>query len=152
MDEPPPSTISNEQIKELRDAFHAQDPHDTGKINSRQLGNILRSLGQLPTEAELYDLVDDIDEEGDGEIKFAEFEAMMIKRLEALNKDESLQAAFKLFDRDDDGYISQLELRALMFNMGERCTEEEFADMMKEIDTDNDGRISYQEFVYAMRH
>lgn len=152
MDEPPPSTISADQMQELRDAFRVQDPHDTGKINSRQLGNILRSLGQLPTEAELYDLVDEIDEEGDGEIRFADFEAMMIKRLEALNKDESLQAAFKLFDRDDDGYISQVELRTLMFNMGERCTEEEYADMIKEVDTDNDGRISYQEFVYAMRH
>lgn len=152
MDEAPPSNVSPEQIQELRDAFRAQDPHDTGKINTRQLGNVLRALGQLPTEAELYDLVDEIDEEGEGDIKFAEFEAMMIKRLEALNKDESLQAAFKLFDRDDDGYISQAELKTLMFNMGERCTTEEFSDMMREIDTDNDGKISYAEFVYAMRH
>lgn len=152
MDEAPPSNVSPDQIQELRDVFRAQDPHDTGKINSRKLGNVLRNLGQLPTEAELHDLVDEIDEEGEGDIKFSEFEAMMIKRLEALNKDESLQAAFKLFDRDDDGYISQVELRSLMFNMGERCTDEEFSDMIREIDTDNDGRISYQEFVYAMRH
>lgn len=152
MDGPPPSTLSADQMQEIREAFHVFDPHDSGVIPNRKMGNVLRSLGQFPTEAELYDIIDEIDVEGEGEIKYPDFEAMIVKRVEATYKDESLRAAFKLFDRDEDGFISQAELRTVMFNLGERCTEEEFFDMMKEVDTDNDGRISYTEFVAALRH
>ncbi|KAM8713034.1 hypothetical protein ACLKA7_013363 [Drosophila subpalustris] len=144
--------LNEDMLQEIRNAFQVFDPLGTGKITSKQMGVAMRNLGHFPTEAELYDMIDEIDLDGDGEIDFFEFLQMMLKRLEGLNKEENLMIAFKLFDRDEDGFISPIELRNVMYNLGERCTEEEFNDMMREIDLDNDGKISYQEFVNGVRN
>ncbi|XP_034479572.1 neo-calmodulin [Drosophila innubila] len=144
--------LNDDILQEVRAAFQVFDPLGTGKITSKQMGVAMRNLGHFPTEAELYDMIDEIDLDGDGEIDFFEFLQMILKRMEGLNKDENLMAAFKLFDRDEDGFISPIELRTVMYNLGERCTEEEFHDMMREIDLDNDGKISYQEFVNGVRN
>ncbi|XP_062134111.1 neo-calmodulin-like [Drosophila sulfurigaster albostrigata] len=144
--------MNNDLMQEIRAAFQIFDPHNTGKITSEQMGKVMQNLGHFPTEAELYDMIDEIDLDGDGEIDFYEFLHMMIRHSESLTKDENLMVAFKLFDRDDDGFISPLELRNVMYNLGERCTEEEFNDMMKEIDFDNDGKLSFQEFVNGLKN
>ncbi|KAL7737795.1 hypothetical protein ACLKA6_006183 [Drosophila palustris] len=144
--------LNEDILQEIRNAFQVFDALGTGKITSKQMGVAMRNLGHFPTEAELYDMIDEIDLDGDGEIDFFEFLQMMLKRLEGLNKEENLMIAFKLFDRDEDGFISPIELRNVMYNLGERCTEEEFNDMMREIDLDNDGKISYQEFVNGVRN
>ncbi|XP_030387879.1 caltractin-like [Scaptodrosophila lebanonensis] len=143
---------TEDQVQEFRDAFSVFDRGGTGTITSTELGSVMRNLGQNPTEAELYDLIDEIDVDGNGEIDFMEFIQAMANRMQALNSEEELKEAFKVFDRDDDGYISQTELRSVMMNLGERFSDEEFDEMMKEIDLDNDGKISFTEFVNAMKY
>ena len=61
--------------------------------------------------------------------------------------DEELQEAFKVFDRDQNGYISSHELRHTMTNLGENLTPEEVEEMIKEADLDNDQQIDYDEFM-----
>ena len=51
--------------------------------------------------------------------------------------------AFKIFDKNGDGFINAQELRQVMTNLGEHLTEKELEDMMKEADTDGDGLINY---------
>lgn len=51
--------------------------------------------------------------------------------------------AFRVFDRNGDGYISAPELRLVMTNLGEKLTDEEVDDMIKEADLDGDGVVSY---------
>lgn len=48
-----------------------------------------------------------------------------------------------MFDRNGDGYISAPELRLVMTNLGEKLTDEEVDDMIKEADLDGDGVVSY---------
>ncbi|XP_023171543.1 neo-calmodulin [Drosophila hydei] len=145
-------TLNEDQMNEVRDAFGVFDPQNTGKITGKQMGLAMRTLGYCPTEAELYDLIEEIDVDGDGDIEFIEFQMMITKRMEGLTKIENLRAVFKLIDRDEDGFIALGEMRNVMHNMGERCSEEEFNEMMKEIDADNDGKISFSEFVNAVRN
>uniref|UniRef100_B4MR08 GK19415 n=1 Tax=Drosophila willistoni TaxID=7260 RepID=B4MR08_DROWI len=112
----------------------------------------MRAIGQYPTEAELYDMISEVDQSSEGEIDFQQFCSLMLRRLEELNSDEYLRQAFRIFDRDLDGFITTAELRAIIYNLGEHISEEEFAVMMQEIDYDNDGVISYADFVKAMRN
>ncbi|XP_017867866.1 PREDICTED: neo-calmodulin [Drosophila arizonae] len=150
--EAPAFALNEDQMNEVRDAFGAFDPNNTGKIKGKEMGLAMRTLGYCPTEAELYDLIDEIDMDGDGEIEFMEFVMMITKRMEGLTKIENLRVIFKLFDRDDDGFIAANEMRNVMHNLGERCSEEEFNEMMKEVDADNDGKLSFQDFVNAVRN
>lgn len=48
-----------------------------------------------------------------------------------------------MFDRNGDGFISAPELRLVMTNLGEKLTDEEVDDMIREADLDGDGVVSY---------
>lgn len=63
---------------------------------------------------------------------------------------EEIQEAFKVFDKDGNGYISAAELRHVMTSLGEKLSEEEVDEMIREADVDGDGQINYQEFVKMM--
>lgn len=79
---------------------------------------------------------------GSGEIEFPEFLTMMTKRLH-VDPDDEMREAFRVFDRDGDGFISAAELRVVMTNLGEKLTDEEVTDMLKEADKNGDGKIDY---------
>ena len=56
----------------------------------------------------------------------------------------SLKQAFRTFDLDCNGYISAGELRKVMAKLGEKLSEEEIRDMIREADMDKDGKINYE--------
>lgn len=142
--------VSEEKMAEYKEAFSLFDKSGTGVISSRELGNLMKSLGQTPTEAELRDLVNEIDINGDGEIDFGEFVGLMARQVVDHDTEEELREAFKIFDKNEDGFISPSELRLVMTNLGEKLTDEEIDDMIREADFDNDGVINYEEFVYMI--
>ena len=51
------------------------------------------------------------------------------------------------FDRDDNGSISATKLRHVMTDLGEKLTDEEVDEVIREVSVDGDGQINYQEFV-----
>lgn len=119
-------------------------------ITSKELGVVMRSLGQSPTEAELQDMITEVDTNKDGTIDFKEFLKLMSRKMKDTDSEEELREAFKVFDKDGNGYISAAELRHVMTNLGEKLTDEEVDKMMTEADTDGDGQVDYNEFVRMM--
>lgn len=78
----------------------------------------MRSLGQNPTEAELQDMINEVDADGNGTIDFPEFLTMMARKMKDTDSEEEIKEAFKVFDKDGNGYISAAELRHVMTNLG----------------------------------
>lgn len=70
---------------------------------------------------------------------------------EPVGKDQEIRDAFKVFDRDNDGYIEAKELRQVMKELGEDFTEEQIRKMMSVADKDGDNRINFEEFSRIMR-
>jgi calmodulin len=110
----------------------------------------MRSLGQRPTEAELQDMINEVDADGGGTINFPEFLTLMARKMEATDTEEELKEAFKVFDKDGDGFVFSAELRFVMTNLGEMLTDEEVDEMIREADIDGDSSINYKEFVKMM--
>jgi calmodulin len=79
----------------------------------------MRSLGQNPTEAELHDMIGEIDTQGNGTIEFPEFLTMMARKMQDTDSEEEIKEAFKVFDKDGTGYIIAEELKHVMTNLGE---------------------------------
>ncbi|KAK7248233.1 calmodulin [Aureococcus anophagefferens] len=110
----------------------------------------MRSLGQNPTEAELADMINEVDADGNGTIDFPEFLTMMARKMKDTDSEEEILEAFKVFDKGGNGFISAAELRHIMTNLGEKLTDEEVDEMLREADIDGDGQINYEEFVKMM--
>ncbi|KAN0119256.1 EF-hand [Hyaloscypha variabilis] len=56
---------------------------------------------------------------------------------------ECVLKAFKVFDRDNNGFISAAELRHIMTSIDEKLTDDEVDEMIRRADQDGDGRIDY---------
>ena len=142
--------LSEEKITEYRAAFELFDKDRDGSISTRDLGFVMRNLGQIPSEEELKEMIKEVDMDGSGTIDFKEFLCLMVKKMRGSDTEEELLEAFKVFDRDGNGFITTHELRNIMNNLGEGLEPEEIEEMIKEADTDGNGQIDYDEFVKMM--
>ena len=122
------------------------------EVDRSTMGDIMRSLGQNPTQDEVKQLFEKV---AGGESSVScekllaaagEFEDRMAKG-DAL---ADLKEAFAVFDKDKSGSISAAELRHVISNLGEPVDEDEMEDMMKEADKDGNGMINYKEFVSVL--
>ncbi|XP_057783345.1 calmodulin-like protein 11 isoform X2 [Salvia miltiorrhiza] len=142
--------LNAEQIVELQEAFRLFDKDGDGCITIEELATVIRSLDQNPSEEELHDMINEVDIDGNGTIEFAEFLNLMANKMKETDAEEELKEAFKVFDKDQNGYISASELRHVMINLGEKLTDEEVDQMIREADLDGDGQVDYDEFVKMM--
>jgi calmodulin len=142
--------LTDEKVLELKEAFEMFDRDKDGLINSKELGNILRSLGHDPSEQELTDMIMDVDSNEDGRIDFNEFMMIMHKRAKESDIEEELIEAFRIFDKEGEGRISCSEFRHIMLTLGERLSEDEVDEMIKEADMKGEGIINYKEFAKIM--
>jgi calmodulin len=74
----------------------------------------------------------------------------MTRRNKESDIEEEVINAFRIFDKDNLGLISSTELRHIMTTLGDKLTEEEVEEMIREADIDGDGFINYEEFVRMM--
>lgn len=142
--------LIGEQIGEFYDTFKLFDEDRDGKLSLKEFGTLLSSLGQNPTEQELQEWIGGDGEHDTTRIDFQSFLSLMSRKLKETDTEEELIEAFKVFDRDRDGFISGGELRASMTNLGERLNDTEVDEMIHEADLDGDGLINYDEFVRMM--
>ncbi|KAG0313599.1 Calmodulin [Dissophora globulifera] len=143
--------LSEDQMSEFKEAFTLFDKDGDGIISAKELGTVMRSLGQNPTDAELRDMINEVDADGNGTIDFPEFLTLMARKIAEPDPEEEIRDAFKVFDKDGNGYISAAELRHVLTSLGERYAPEEINEMIREADVDSDGQINYEEFVKMMR-
>ncbi|XP_060606890.1 calmodulin-beta-like [Ruditapes philippinarum] len=144
--------LTDQEYIEYKEAFNLFDKDESGTITTEELGKVMRSLAQNPTDQELRDMINEVDVDGNGEIDFSEFVEMMSKRAHNHPDPEAdLREAFKVFDKDGDGFICAKELRVVMTSLGEKLTDKEVDDMLKEADINGDGKIDFDEFAAMMR-
>ncbi|XP_051736944.1 troponin C type 1a (slow) [Ctenopharyngodon idella] len=147
--------LTDEQKNEFRAAFDifVQDAED-GCISTKELGKVMRMLGQNPTPEELQEMIDEVDEDGSGTVDFEEFLVMMVRCMKDDSKgksEEELAELFRMFDKNADGYIDLDELKLMLEATGEAITEDDIEELMRDGDKNNDGKIDYDEFLEFMK-
>ena len=172
--------ISPELYDDYKDAFDYYDKDKSGDISFNELASLFRSLGHSIPDSEIRDMIDSIDDSGDGAISFDEFINMMVEKFENKEEpkeepkeeeptpvlraappkkkgneipddDDEIIKAFALFDTDKSGTLNKIELRYILTRIGDRFTDAEVDDIFKQADLDGNGEIDYKEFVAYWR-
>lgn len=162
-------TLTEEEIKDLRTAFDLLDRDQDGHVTPEELQFMLRNLGIHVRDELIDDLLREASRTGSGLIDETEF-LQWVARIQALKEETSpsnssssssststtqaadddltqdLVAAFRVFDRDGNGYITRDELKSAMDMIGENVTEYQLNEMLELADADKDGRINYEDF------
>ncbi|CAL4913520.1 unnamed protein product [Urochloa decumbens] len=147
------SRLDDDQLAELREIFRSFDRNADGSLTQLELGSLLRSLGLTPSTDQLDALITRADTNSNGLVEFSEFVALVAPDLLADRSpysEDQIRRLFTIFDRDGNGFITAAELAHSMAKLGHALTVKELTGMIKEADTDGDGRINFQEFSRAI--
>ncbi|UJR28157.1 hypothetical protein I4U23_009411 [Adineta vaga] len=143
--------VGQEQIDHIRDAFAVFDKEMTGSITTDQFSKVLESFGYNIPEVELATFVSQLDIDKSGTIEFEEYLSFMLTFIKKnITTEENLKDAFNLFDQDGDGFIIVNDLREIMTSLGEKITDEDLDEMIREADIDKDFKVNFQEFQRIM--
>lgn len=138
-------------VAELAEVFKVFDVNNDGKISAVELGNILRALGDTLSDEELERMVAEHDHDGDGHIDLDEFIAINTAAGEdIINPEESIEAAFHMFDTDRKGSITSNELYRVISGLGDSITLEECQEIISRADKDGDGQVNFNDFQMLM--
>ncbi|EXC34219.1 Calcium-dependent protein kinase 30 [Morus notabilis] len=142
--------LSVEEVEVIRDMFTLMDTDRDGKVTYEELRAGLRKVGSQLAEAEIKMLMEVADVDGNGVLDYGEFVAVTI-HLQRMENDEHFRRAFMFFDKDGSGYIELTELREALADESGETDIMVLNEIMREVDTDKDGCISYDEFVAMMK-
>ncbi|KAK9107795.1 hypothetical protein Scep_017546 [Stephania cephalantha] len=142
--------LSVEEVEIIRDMFKLMDTDNNGKITYEELRAGLQKVGSQLAEPEMKMIMEVADVDGSGALDYGEFVAVII-HLQRMENDEHFRRAFMFFDIDGSGYIERDELQAALMDESGQVEVEVLNDIIREVDTDKDGRISYEEFVAMMK-
>eukprot|EP00746_Dinoflagellata_sp_MGD_P160345 gnl/MRDRNA2_/MRDRNA2_87047_c0_seq1.p1 gnl/MRDRNA2_/MRDRNA2_87047_c0~~gnl/MRDRNA2_/MRDRNA2_87047_c0_seq1.p1 ORF type:complete len:164 (+),score=60.15 gnl/MRDRNA2_/MRDRNA2_87047_c0_seq1:91-582(+) len=146
-----PTELTEAQKVEIKEAFELFDTDGSGSIASGELKVAMKALGFEPKPGEIEKLIHSVDDDGDGEMDYDDFERMMEQKI--LNKDQKddLLKAFSIFDDDKTGKISLANLKRVAKELGETMSEDDLKEVIAESDKDGDGELSVDEFLAVMK-
>ncbi|KAL8170878.1 hypothetical protein V2J09_022682 [Rumex salicifolius] len=141
--------LSEEEIMGLKKMFKAIDSDNSGTITVEELRQGLQKQGTKLSETEVQQLMEAADADGNGAMDYEEFITATMQ-LNRMNREEHLYTAFHYFDKDNSGYITIEELEQALVEYGMHDGRD-IKEIISEVDSDNDGRINYEEFVAMMK-
>ncbi|KAL0609808.1 Calcium-binding protein 5 [Plecturocebus cupreus] len=148
--DPTSSVYETRECKnKLREAFLEFDKDRDGFISCKDLGNLMRTMGYMPTEMELIELGQQIHMNLGGRVDFDDFVELMTPKLLAETAGmigvQEMRDAFKEFDTNGDGEITLAELQQAMQRLlGERLTPREISEVVREADVNGDGTVDFE--------
>ncbi|XP_027364204.1 calcium-dependent protein kinase 32-like [Abrus precatorius] len=142
--------LSVEEVAGIKEGFELMDTSNKGKINIDELRVGLQKLGHNIPDGDVQILMEAGDVDKDGYLDYGEFLAICI-HLRKKDNEEHLHKAFQFFDQNQSGYIEIEELHNALADEVETNNEEVINAIMHDVDTDKDGRISYEEFAAMMK-
>ena len=145
--------IGKYTIKQLLEIFNKY-AGEKGALDEESLQLLIKEkLEQYIQKKQLIALMKKIDTDGSGEIEFDEF----IEFMRNLNKEneldeDALKEVFKIFDRDEKGYLTPESVYHIFLALGEKIKLEDIINILKENDIDGDGNLNFEDFKMLMHN
>ena len=143
--------LTQEMISKFKEVFSVFDKTGNGFIKIKYLKKVFKCLGQRPTQKEIDDMLNSFNMGGYRKIKFEDFLKLIERKMKETKDTDTYYEVFKMFDKEETGYISASEIKYMMTNLGEKLTDREVNEMLNCADTEESDKISYEEFVKMMK-
>ena|ERR1719237_663891 len=88
-----------------------------------------------------------VDADESGNVDLPEIMMMLARKMNDNETEKKANQAFKVYDRQNNGEISEDDLRRIMVNLSDKITEQEMEEMVREADEDKNGTIDQEEFI-----
>merc|ERR1712085_195477 len=123
--------LSVDEVEEMKEAFDLFDNDGSGAISVNELTSAMKSLGFDVKHAVVFNMVEDLDADGSGEIEFSEFLEVMCA---------------KLSDKDRNGTLEADDLSRVCKELGEDMSEEDVRECIQRCDLNGDGVVDLDDF------
>ncbi|KAL4635990.1 myosin regulatory light chain 2, atrial isoform [Arapaima gigas] len=144
------SMFEQSQIQEFKEAFSCIDQDRDGIIKKQDLKETYAQLGRKLNvkDEELEEML----AEGKGPINFTVFLTLFGEKLNGTDPEDTIVAAFKLFDPNGTGFVNKDEFRRLLMNQADKFTAEEVDQAFSVAPIDVNGNIDYKSLCYIITH
>ncbi|KAI1291505.1 calmodulin-like 3 [Mortierella claussenii] len=152
--------FTESQIVNIKLQFQSMDKDGDGSISEAEFLDALKSSNRNPDEYDLQSFFSRADKNKDGKITFNEFldachdlglgHDAPASGIPTKKSEKEIDAIFKAFDLDGNGFISPQELKQVMAKQGDQLSKDEIKEMITAADTNGDGQIDRQEFAKMM--
>ena len=140
---------NSKDVKLIKDIFRLFDDNGDGLISKDELKKgLCRVMTELEAETQANKIISIVDADGNGYIECEEFIRASIDKRKILTT-ENLQLVFSYFDLDKNGYITPDEIKEVLDQEG-FFDDKVWTKLIKEIDINGDGEISFIEFKKMM--
>ncbi|XP_047992740.1 uncharacterized protein LOC125231338 [Leguminivora glycinivorella] len=139
-------TDDDQKMAMLRKAFQMFDTTKSGYIDVLKISTILNTMGQLFDDSELQALIDENDPETSGKINFDGFcniASHFLEEEDAEAMQQELKEAFRLYDREGNGYITTSTLKEILAALDDKLSNSDLDGIIAEIDTDGSGTVDF---------
>ena len=144
--------MSKDELAEFREIFDLVDKDKGGSISRDELGELMDTLGIRASKEEIDLMINEIDEDNNGEIDFEEFVAVMSRKVNANYTSKEVKSAFKAFEtQGSSGYVTIDSLRKALMSYGtEKLSLQQANDLLSQLEQDSQGRVNYVDYVNMM--
>ncbi|XP_078478273.1 myosin light polypeptide 6-like isoform X2 [Lampetra fluviatilis] len=143
-------SFTADQLEEYKEAWTLFDRRGDNKITLSQAGDVMRALGQNPTNAEVAKLLGNPkpDDLANNTLDFEQFLPILQTLASAKDKGtfEDFVEGLRVFDKEGNGLLLGAELRHVLATLGEKMVEEEVETLLAGHEN-ADGYINYEAFV-----
>lgn len=135
-----------QKIAVMRQAFQMFDTTKSGFIDTLKISTILNTMGQLFDDGELNSMIKENDPDGSGKVNFDAFcriAGRFLEEEDAEAMQEELKEAFRMYDREGNGYITTATLKEILAALDDKLTSADLDGIIAEIDTDGSGTVDF---------
>merc|ERR1711988_378323 len=122
-------------------------------LSEEKMKEILQMMGLRVKQEALDAIIQEVDEDGSGELEFEEFCILAARFL--IEEDEEqmrkeLKEAFRFYDKEGEGFLTIDTLKGILLELEPDLTNETLQEIIDEVDEDGSGTIDFDEFMNMM--
>eukprot|EP00826_Nyctotherus_ovalis_P055536 TRINITY_DN7384_c0_g7_i2.p3 TRINITY_DN7384_c0_g7~~TRINITY_DN7384_c0_g7_i2.p3 ORF type:complete len:166 (-),score=65.51 TRINITY_DN7384_c0_g7_i2:135-632(-) len=142
--------LTEDEVEEVKQVFDSLDIEGVGFIDPLKLRSSMQSLGFKARDQAVFQMVAEIEKRFNKPIVFEDLLDLLTADMGSRATRDELYRIFSLFDEDETGFITIKELRKAARELGEEVSEEELQEIVRRVDSNNDQKISVDDFYNIM--